>query len=85
MKKFIYLSFTILALSACGEKSSVMAAKFTSIQQCVSSMKKHHGDLTIYTNKPDEVSGKLPNGKTFACEIKTTGTDGTYVSGWFYE
>ena len=63
-----------------------MRAKFSSMSKCLQSIEKSSKtSLNIITDKPEEVSGLLGgNSKLgFACEIKETGTEGTFVEGWY--
>lgn len=63
---------------------SVMKAEFHSMQECLSAIKANGGEpLKIIQDKPDMVTGRLPNEKMFACEKKETGSKGTYFEGWF--
>ncbi|ENO8634962.1 MULTISPECIES: hypothetical protein [Enterobacterales] len=63
---------------------SVMKAEFHSMQECLSAIKANGGEpLKIIQDKPDMVTGRLPNDKMFACEKKETGSKGTYFEGWF--
>ena len=63
---------------------SVMKAEFHSMQECLSAIKANGGEpLKIIHDKPDMVTGRLPNDKMFACEKKETGSKGTYFEGWF--
>jgi len=73
-----------LTLMSCGSGSELMGRNFTSIQSCVASMKNvSSGPLKIVTDKSDQVTGVLSNGKTFNCEKKSSGTKGNYVEGWY--
>lgn len=63
-----------------------MSAKFSSMNKCLDSIEKaSKGPLTIVTDKPRNVSGLLStnNKLGFACEVTETGTEGTYVRGWY--
>lgn len=63
-----------------------MSGKFSSMNKCLDSIEKaSKGALEIVTDKPREVSGFLSTNKKlgFACEITETGTEGTYVRGWY--
>ncbi len=74
-------------LSACGGGSNISAreAKFYSMQTCLEKLQKEtKSTLKIVTDKPTEVSGFLANGQPFGCEVKETGTQGTYIRGWFW-
>jgi hypothetical protein len=67
-----------------GYAEEVMQAEFQTMASCLSSIKNSSGqELKIITDKPDEVSGFLSNGKGFACQKKETGTKGTYFEGWY--
>ncbi|WP_337262633.1 MULTISPECIES: hypothetical protein [unclassified Serratia (in: enterobacteria)] len=71
----------VLIVTGC---DSVMKAEFRTLSDCLSSIENNSGhSLTVIRDKPDIVSGKLSNGKTFACELKETGTKGTYYEGWY--
>lgn len=63
-----------------------MNAKFSSMSKCLKSIEKSSKtSLNIVTDKPEEVSGFLGDSRKlgFACEIKETGTEGTFVNGWY--
>ncbi|OFC62847.1 hypothetical protein [Candidatus Erwinia dacicola] len=63
---------------------SLMKAEFHSMQECLSAIKTNGGEpLKIIQDKPDMVTGRLPDDKMFACEKKETGSKGTYFEGWF--
>jgi hypothetical protein len=74
-------------LSACGDGTSITAreAKFYSMQSCLEKLEKEtNSRLRIVTDTPTQVSGSLDNGQPFGCEVKETGTQGTYIRGWFW-
>lgn len=88
MRKFIKLAlflFIFLTVNVpCATADSVMKGEFGSMQDCLESIKASAGKISKFiTNKPDEVTGRLSNGKMFACEIKETGSKGIYYEGWF--
>lgn len=63
-----------------------MNAKFSSMSKCLKSIEKSSKtSLNIVTDKPEEVSGFLGDSRKlgFSCEIKETGTEGTFVNGWY--
>lgn len=71
----------VLIVTGC---DSVMKAEFSTLSGCLSSIETNSGhSLTAIRDKPDIVSGNLSNGKTFACELKTSGTKGAYYEGWY--
>jgi len=81
--KLFTLSF-VIGLTSCGGGSEVMGRNFSSISDCVSSMKRvSSGPVRITTDRSDQVTGALANGKTFSCEKKSSGTKGNYVEGWY--
>lgn len=88
MKNFYSIALTIAAasLTACNSSNdSVMEAKFYSMQTCLASIEKNSKQsLKIVTDKPEEVSGILSNGKGFACQLKETGSSGTFIRGWYF-
>lgn len=63
----------------------IKGAKFPSMARCLSSIEKETKlSLRPMTDKPDQVSGFLSDTeRQFNCEIKQTGTEGTYVEGWY--
>lgn len=78
------LPLIVLALVACGKEQQTMTGKYSSMQSCIEGTKRHTGgNLNIITDKPDQVSGFLANGKGFGCNVRETGSQGTYVEGWF--
>ena len=51
---------------------------------CLSGIEKSSGQkLQVVTDKPNDVSGFLSNGKGFGCRKRETGTKGTYFEGWY--
>ena len=84
MKKSIFLLCVTALLFGCGQSNEVMSAKFSSLDNCLSSIKKNtKSTLNVITDKPGDISGYLSNGEHFACQTKTTGTEGKYVEGWY--
>lgn len=86
MKTILCLIVLLLSVQGCGEnqKTTVMGFKSKSMQQCLESIKKQTGSsLDIIRDTPEIVTGKLNNGETFACEVKSTGTEGVYIEGWW--
>lgn len=87
MKKFLCLIICSLNFVACSSKpeTKIMGAKFNSIDECLASIKnKTEEALDPMTDKPEHVSGFLgKTGLQFNCEAKRTGTEGTYVDGWY--
>ena len=57
------------------------------MDECISSIKNKTGEnLDPMTDKPDHVSGFLgKTGLQFNCELKQTGTEGTFIEGWYQE
>ena len=89
MKKVLLL-LPVLIIGCSSEPSEppsdIMSGKFGSMAQCLETIKKDSGYSKIrpMTDKPDHVSGYL--GDTdfdFNCEVKETGTEGTFVEGWY--
>lgn len=75
------LSFFITTSSYANE---VMSAQFRTMAACLSGIKASSGQqLKIVTDKPNEVSGFLFNGKGFGCQKKESGTKGIYFEGWY--
>ena len=58
---------------------------FSSMEICLINIKKLSSSesLKIFTDKPEEVSGILDNGNSFACKKMSTGTKGVYYHGWY--
>jgi len=64
--------------------SKVIAADYTSLQDCVESIKKDTGSpLKIITETPSQISGFLSNDSHFGCVEKDSDEKGTYVDGWY--
>lgn len=65
--------------------TEMRGAEFSSIQQCLKGIKKDTKlSLNIVIDKPNEVTGNLGNtGRTFACQVEETGSQGTFVKGWY--
>jgi hypothetical protein len=62
----------------------VRSAEFQTMRSCLEGIKKSSGQtLDVVTDEPTEVSGFLSNRKGFACQLKSTGTKGTYYHGWY--
>lgn len=89
MNKFLLL-LPLLIVGCSSEPSEppseLMGGKFGSMEQCLETIKNDSGYSTLrpMTDKPDHVSGYL--GDTdfdFNCELKETGTEGTFVEGWY--
>ncbi|HBQ2114966.1 TPA: hypothetical protein L7M98_002765 [Klebsiella pneumoniae] len=73
----------VIAVTGCFS-DSVMKAEARTIPECLSLIENSSGQsLRIIRDTPDIVSGKLSNGKTFACERKVSGTKGTYYEAWY--
>ena len=65
-------------------KSKVIAADYTSLQECVESIKKETGStLKIITDTPTQISGFLSNNAHFGCVEKVSEEKGSYVDGWY--
>lgn len=85
--KIIGLIFTAFLFTACSSEppAEIVGKKFVSMDECLSSIQKETGEqLDPMTDKPNHVSGFLgKTGLQFNCELKETGTEGTYIDGWF--
>ncbi|AXA33177.1 hypothetical protein [Francisella adeliensis] len=58
--------------------------EFSSMSQCLNSIKSRNGELDIMWDKPKSVSGLVKGTKlNFGCDLKETGSRGTYVEGWY--
>ena len=80
---FILLSLC-LSLQGCSPAGEVMSAEFSSMDSCLSTIKrKTNSSLNVVTDEPGNISGMLSNGQHFACQTKSSGTQGTYVEGWY--
>ncbi|HAF35484.1 MAG: hypothetical protein KBG80_10180 [Breznakibacter sp.] len=66
-------------------ETEIQGAKFSSMSSCLKSIQsKTQLPLKPMTDKPDHVSGFLGDtDRQFNCEVKQTGTEGTFVEGWF--
>lgn len=76
---------SMVLIANCGESSKIMSAEFSSMDECISKMRKvtNPSKLRIMTDKPSRVSGFLSNGEHFSCGIEESGTKGRYVEGWY--
>lgn len=87
MKKsaiFTSIFATLFFIATSSYADEAMNAEFRTMAACLSGIKKSSGQqLKVVTDKPDEVSGFLSNGKGFGCQKKESGTKGTYVEGWY--
>lgn len=74
----------VFLLSGCSEPNEIMSAEFSSMDNCISGIKRNTGEeLNVITDELGKISGKLSNGEHFTCETKSSGTKGIYVEGWF--
>ena len=74
----------VFLLSGCGKPNEIMSAEFSSMDNCLSGIKKNTSEeLNVITDELGKISGKLSNGEHFTCETKSSGTKGIYVEGWF--
>ena len=65
-------------------KSKVIAADYTSLQECLESIKKETGStLKVITDTPTQISGFLSNNAHFGCVEKVSEEKGSYVDGWY--
>jgi hypothetical protein len=81
----IVLLFMLYQCSSSSPQRQVMNAEFESMSECLEGIQNSSGcSLKIVSDTPTEVSGLLSNGQGFACQIKTTGTKGTYCHGWYF-
>ena len=90
--KNILLSCLVISLLGCSSEPSepapqIMGKKFSSMSECLESIKNTTGQpLKPMTDKPTEVTGFLgETGLQFYCGLKETGTEGTYIDGWYQE
>lgn len=89
-KKIVLLGVMLIASQATITNtyaSSVNAAEFSSMQQCLASISSKTGEkLQVMSDKPNKVFGVLSQSKkTFACEQKVTGSKGTYYYGYYMD
>lgn len=87
-KFFLLIPFVFIGCSSEPSEppSDLMSGKFNSMEQCLETIKTQSGysQLRPMTDKPDHVSGYLGDSDfDFNCEVKETGTEGTYVEGWY--
>lgn len=68
-------------------ETQVMGGKFSSMPQCLETIKNRSGQpLRPMTDTPEKVTGYLGDTNlNFYCGVKQTGTEGTYIEGWFDE
>lgn len=84
MKLLPLLAFTPALIATGCFADDVMRAEFRTLAECLASIERStNSTLTIIRDKPEIVTGNLSNGKTFACELKESGTKGTYYEGWY--
>ena len=94
MKKVVLCVGVLLLLGCDGGSSGsssigldpiVARGKFPSIKACLGAVTKATDmKLDILRDKPSEVSGYLlGTERSFVCKVKETGTEGTYVDGWY--
>ena len=83
MKLNVIIFFSIIATAGNALADSIMKGEFNSLDECLSAVKANGGEpLKIIQDKPDKVTGRLPNNEVFGCEKKETGTRGIYFEGW---
>ncbi len=62
----------------------MMRGEFPSMARCLEAIQQKAGQaLKPVTDRPDQVSGNLSDGRFFICERKDSGTKGTYYEGTF--
>lgn len=85
MHRYLILALILAASWAVhgDEKDVTLGGKFPTIQSCVAAIEKAVGPLKISVDKPDNVTGTTREGKLFSCKKKETGTEGTYIEGWY--
>ena len=87
MNKLLFIPLSLLVGCSSSEPpSDLMQGKFNSMEACLEKIKKDSGYNTLrpMTDKPDHVSGYLGDSDfDFNCEVKHTGTEGTFVEGWY--
>jgi len=83
--KLILALIVAVGLTACGKDSETFGGKFGSISACLEKTQTHANSKISFvaTDEPGKVTGKLANGATFGCVLKATGTQGTFVEGWY--
>lgn len=83
--KTISAFVAIMALSTTSAQADqAMNATFSSMKSCLAGIQRSSGQkLKIVTDKPNEVSGFLENGKGFGCQKKESGTEGVHYAGWY--
>lgn len=85
---FFAITCSLLIVGCSSEpEPQLLGAKFGSMEECLDSIKNKTGEpLDPMTDKPEHVTGFLgKTGLQFNCEVKHTGTEGTYVDGWYQE
>lgn len=85
--KFFLLTLGLLSIVGCSNEPSpeIIGKKFTTMDECLASIRMETQEvLDPMTDKPNHVSGFLgKTGLQFNCELKETGTEGTYIDGWY--
>lgn len=71
--------------SSIGREPVIASGKFPSMKACLNAITKATDmQLDILTDKPSKVSGYLlGTQRNFVCEVRETGSEGTYVDGWY--
>lgn len=88
MKNILLASITLFMIGCSAEpETQVMGGKFSSMSQCLETIKNRSGQpLRPMTDTPEKVTGYLGDTNlNFYCGVKQTGTEGTYIEGWFDE
>jgi hypothetical protein len=84
--RLITICLTTVIYSSCGEpisSSETRGANFSTLKGCMSGLDSELGGLKIVIDKPDNVSGRQPDGTIWACTKETSGTKGTYWEGYY--
>lgn len=85
--KYLSLTLAIIFIAGCSNEPSpeIVGKRFASMAECLASIRMETQEvLDPMTDKPNHVSGFLGNtGLQFNCELKETGTEGTYIDGWY--
>jgi len=87
MKRLFISMFVLVSSVVCVHQANadeIIGAEFATMASCLSGIKKHSKQsLKIMTDKPDNVSGFLANGKNFRCHKVVTGSGNAYYRGWY--
>ena len=81
--KLILALIVAVGLTACGKPKEMYNGKFVSMRSCMTAIQTHtKSNLRIVRDNPEIVSGHAGK-RFFACEVKATGSQGTFIHGYW--